>query len=167
MLNLHWYVVLAGPVCTVFLFCDWQKTTSGVCYLDLMEWKQTVFWVSSPPSTTFRNFWHYKEAVLQWSCNVTGLARFVGNNILFRFLTRMISWEVLNFFANLRLPLSKNSDNFLIIIYGKSKVKFRLDWNHITKLHFKRSLKQKRDLTHISSWGLGQIWNQAKYLLTK
>ena len=108
---------------------------------------------------------HCFSGAAMW--HVTGLARFVGNNILFRFLTRMISWEVLNFFANLRLPLSKNSDNFLIIIYGKSKVKFRLDWNHITKLHFKRSLKQKRDLTHISSWGLGQIWNQAKYLLTK
>ena len=45
-----WYVVLVGPVCTVFLFWDWQKETSSFCYLDLMEWKETVVWLSSPPS---------------------------------------------------------------------------------------------------------------------
>ena len=74
---LYWYVVLEGTVCTVFFFWVWQKATSSVYYLDLIEWKETVFWVSSPPSTTFQNFCHYKSTVLQLSCNVTGLARFV------------------------------------------------------------------------------------------
>ena len=34
-------------------------------------------------------------------------------------------------------------------------------------LHFKRSLKQKENLTYTFSWGLGQIWNQTKYFVTK
>ena len=90
--------------------------------------------------------------MLQWNRNVTGLARFVGNSILFRILTGMDSWGMLNFFTNFRLPHSKNTGNIIIMIYGKSKFTFRLDWNHITKLHFKCLLKQKRSLTYTSSW---------------
>ena len=42
---------------------------TSVYYLDWMEWKETVFQISSPPSISFRNFCHYKKAVLQWTRN--------------------------------------------------------------------------------------------------
>ena len=64
LLNLHWYVVLEGPVfTTVFLFWDWQKATSSVCYLDLMERKETVFLGKSQthPASTL----HFKMPDLQ------------------------------------------------------------------------------------------------------
>ena len=47
---------------------------------------------------------------------MTRLARLVGNNILFRFLTGMASSGLMNFFTNFKLPLSENTGNFLIMV---------------------------------------------------
>ena len=46
----------------------------------------------------------------------TGLIKFVGNNILFRFFTEMDSGGLLNFFKNFKLLPSKNTGKFLIMI---------------------------------------------------
>ena len=62
------------------------------------------------------------------------------------------------------LSLSNNTSKFLIMIKGKSKVKFRLGSNHKTTLYFKCSLKQKRNLRVIFLWGLDQILNQTHYI---
>ena len=47
---------------------------------------------------------------------VTDSIRFLGNKILFRFLTGLDSWGLLNLFASFRLFLSKNTGKFLITI---------------------------------------------------
>ena len=88
------------------------------------------------------------------------MIRIVSNSILFRFFTGMYPGRLLNFFANLKLLLSKKTRKFLLIIYGKSKVEFELDWNHmISALHFKCSLKQKQNMTRYIFKG---IWPNLK-----
>ena len=70
----------------------------------------------------------------------------------------MDSGGLLNFFTNIKLLLSKNTGKFLIMIEGKSKVKFEFDYNHmISTLHFNHSLKQKRNITDTFLRRPGQI----------
>ena len=75
---------------------------------------------------------------------VTGLTRFVGNNNLLRFLKEMYPSVLLIFFTTFSLLHPKIIDKLLVMI--KSEVKFRLDGNHTTKIHFKHPLKQKLNL---------------------
>ena len=106
--------------------------------------------------------------IVNRTVGATGLIRFAGTSILFRFFTGMNSGGLLYFFTNFTLLLSKNTGKFLIMIKGKSNVKFELDWNHmISTPHLKRSLKQKRNITDTFLNGVRQFSNHPQCFVIK
>ena len=54
--------------------------------------------------------------IISRTVEATGLIRFVGDNILFRFFTGMDSGGLLNFFTSFKFLISKNTGKYLIMI---------------------------------------------------